>query len=83
MSAISSNRVKMIKPMIINSEQFNRLDWNISKSLRRKSISVPQENIMYKTVQGDCHAPTHSQARDNCRINPSGVNNTFLELVQS
>ena len=27
------------------------------------------------------HTPTHSQARDNRRVNPSGVNNTFLELV--
>ena len=28
-----------------------------------------------------CHAPTLSQARDNSRVNPSGVNNTFLELA--
>ena len=43
----------MIKLMIINSEQFNGLDWNISKTLRGKSISVPQENITYKTIQRD------------------------------
>ena len=29
-----------------------------------------------------CHAPTLSQAQDNRRVNPSGVNNTFLELAQ-
>ena len=29
-----------------------------------------------------CHASTLSQARDNNRVNPSGVNNTFLELAQ-
>ena len=29
-----------------------------------------------------CHAPTHSQARDNRRVNPSRVINTFLELAQ-
>ena len=29
-----------------------------------------------------CHAPTLSQARDNRRVNPSGVNNTFIELAQ-
>ena len=29
-----------------------------------------------------CHAPTLSQARDNRRVNPSGVNNTVLELAQ-
>ena len=37
-SGISSKGVKMIKPMIIDSEQFNGLNWNISKNLRRKSI---------------------------------------------
>ena len=52
-SSISSKGVKMIKLMIIDSEQFNGLDWNISKNLKRKSISVPQENIMYKTINGD------------------------------
>ena len=40
----------MIKPIEISSEQFNGLDWNLNKNLRRKSISVPQENIMYKTL---------------------------------
>ena len=29
-----------------------------------------------------CHTPTHSQVRDNRRVNPSGVNNTFPELAQ-
>ena len=29
-----------------------------------------------------CHVPTLSQARDNRRVNPSGVNNTVLELAQ-
>ena len=52
-SGISSKEIKMIKPMIINSKQFNGLNWNISKNLRRKSISVPQKNKMYKTIQGD------------------------------
>ena len=35
-----------------------------------------------ETTRWYCHAPTHSQARDNRRINPSGVNNTFFELAQ-
>ena len=43
----------MIKLMKVSSEQFNGLDWNINKKLRRKSISVPQKNIMYKILQGD------------------------------
>ena len=43
----------MIKPMEISSEQFNGLDWNLNKNLRRKSISIPQENIICKTLQGD------------------------------
>ena len=43
----------MIKPIIIDSEQLNGLDWNISKNLKKKFISVPQENIMYKTINGD------------------------------
>ena len=29
-----------------------------------------------------CHAPTLIQAQDNCRVNLSGVNNTFFELAQ-
>ena len=40
-SGISSKGVQMMKPMEISSEQFNGLDWNINKNLRRKSISVP------------------------------------------
>ena len=36
--------------------------------------------LMLKT---QCHAPTHSQTQDNRRVNPSGVNNIFLELAQS
>ena len=43
----------MIKPLDISSEQFNVLDWNINRNFRRKSISLPQGNIMYKTLQGD------------------------------
>ena len=43
----------MIKPMAIDSEQFNGLEWNISKKLRRKSISIPQENTMNKTIKVD------------------------------
>ena len=43
----------MIKPTEISSEQFNGLDWNINKNLRRKSQLVPQENMMYRTLQGD------------------------------
>ena len=39
--------------MDVSSEQFNGLDWNINKNLRRKSISIPQENIIYKTLQCD------------------------------
>ena len=52
-SGISSKGVEMIKPMEISSEQFNGLDWNINKNLRRKSQLVPQENMMYRTLQGD------------------------------
>ena len=52
-SRISSKRVQMIKPMEISSEQFNGLNWNINKNLRRKSQLVPQENMMYRTLQGD------------------------------
>ena len=40
----------MIKPMEISTEQFNGLDWNINKNFERKSLSVPQENIMYGTL---------------------------------
>ena len=43
----------MIKPMDFSSDQFNGLDGNINKSLRKKSISFLQENIMHKTLQGD------------------------------
>ena len=43
----------MIKSMILDAKQFNGLDCNISKNLRRKPISAPQENIMYKTISGD------------------------------
>ena len=43
----------MIKPMESSSEQFNGLDWNLNKNLRRKSISIPQETLMYKTLQGE------------------------------
>ena len=39
--------------MDVSSEQFNGLDWNLNKNLRRKSISIPQDNIMYRTLQGD------------------------------
>ena len=39
--------------MELSSEQFNGLDWNVNKILRRKSQLVPQENIMYRTLQGD------------------------------
>ena len=49
-SGISSKGVKMIKPLDISSEQFNVLDWNINRNFRRKSISLPQGNIMYKTL---------------------------------
>ena len=52
-SGISSKRVKKIKPIEISSEQFNGLNWNINKTFKRKSISIPQENIMYKTLQRD------------------------------
>ena len=52
-SEMSSKGVKMIKPMAIDLEQFNGLDWNVNRNFRRKSILVPQENIMYKTIQGD------------------------------
>ena len=52
-SGISSKGVKMIKPRDISSEQYNGLDWNLNKNLRRKSISIPQENIMYRTLHGD------------------------------
>ena len=52
-SGISSKGVKMIKSMDISSKQFNVLDWNLNKNLRRKFISIPQENIMYRTLQGD------------------------------
>ena len=50
---MSSKGVKMIKPMEVSSEQFNGLDWNLNKNVRRKSISMPQENIICKTLQGD------------------------------
>ena len=40
-SGISSKGFKMVKPVEISSEQFNGLDWNLNKNLRRKSISVP------------------------------------------
>ena len=52
-SGISSKGVKMIKPMESSLEQFNGLDWNLNKNLRRKSISIPQETLMYKTLQGE------------------------------
>ena len=49
-SGISSKGVKMIKPMTIDSEQFNGLEWNICADLRNKSILIPHEPIMYKTI---------------------------------
>ena len=55
----------MIKPMDVSSEQFNGLDWNINKNLRRKSISIPQENIMYKTLQGDYNLRFSNYANTN------------------
>ena len=67
-SGRSSKRVKMIKPMAINSEQFSEIDWNISKNLRRKSISIPRENIMYKTVRGDSNLRFSSYQNNNLTI---------------
>ena len=58
----------MIKPMAINSEQFNGLDWNISKNLRRKSISILQENIMYKTIRGDYNLRFSNYQNNNLTI---------------
>ena len=54
--------------MIIDFEQFNVLHWNISKNLRRKSISVPQENIMYKTIYGDYNLRFSNDQNHNLTI---------------
>ena len=67
-TGISSKGVKMIKPMAIDSKKFNGLDWNISKNLRRKSISIPRENIMYKTVRGDSNLRFSSYQNNNLTI---------------
>ena len=58
----------MIKPMDVSSEQFNGLDWNINKNLRRKSISTPQENKMYKTLQGDYNVKFSNYTNTNLVI---------------
>ena len=58
----------MIKPINLSSEQFNELYWNINKILRRKSISIPQENIMYKTLQGDYNLRFCNYANTNLEI---------------
>ena len=39
--------------MDISSEQFNGLNWNISKILKGKSTQIPQGKLIYKTIQGD------------------------------
>ena len=41
----------MIKPMVIDPERLNGLDWNISKNLRKNPTLIPQENIMFKTIR--------------------------------
>ena len=38
--------------------------------------------VKSSTKVSNCHAQTLSQARDNRRVNPSGVINIFLELAQ-
>ena len=43
----------MIKPIDISSEEFNGLDRDISKNLRKNPTQIPQDNLMYKTVLGD------------------------------
>ena len=58
----------MIKLMKVSSEQFNGLDWNINKKLRRKSISVPQKNIMYKILQGDYNLRFNNYSNTNLVI---------------
>ena len=58
----------MIKPINLSSEQFNKLYWNINKILRRKSISITQENIMYKTLQGDYNLLFCNYANTNLEI---------------
>ena len=58
----------MINPMIIDFEQFNGLDQNISKNLKRKSISVPQENVIYKTIQGDYNLRFSNYTNTNLTI---------------
>ena len=54
--------------MEVRSEQFNVLDWNINKNLRRKSISIPQKNIIYKTLQGDYNLMFNNYTNTNLII---------------
>ena len=67
-SGITSKGVKMIKPMAIDPNQFNGLEWNISKNLRRKLISIPSENIMYKTIKGDYNLRLSNHQNNNLTI---------------
>ena len=67
-SGISSKGVQMIKPMEVSTEQFNGLDWNINKNLRRKSISVPQETVMYRTLQGNYNLRFSNYVNTNLTI---------------
>ena len=54
-------------------------NYKMAKLGRKKGSLAP---IRYHTSISKCHAPTLSQAQDNRCINPSGLNNTFLELAQ-
>ena len=58
----------MIKPMEMSSEQFNGLDWNINKNLRRKPQLVPQENMMYRALQGDYNLRFRNYINTNLTI---------------
>lgn len=46
-SAISSKGVRMIKPMITDSSEFNGLEWNLSKGLEQKTV-IPKTSLIYK-----------------------------------
>ena len=59
----------------------SRLLSGLNREIADHVEMFPYNTLQDLVHQAMCHAPTLSQARDNRRVNPSGVINTFLELA--
>lgn len=52
---MASNGIRMIKPMVIDSKEFNGVEWVVSRNSRDKpSSSIQEESTIYKDRKGKC-----------------------------